>query len=99
MSLRHLGHGRRAVLFETVARRQTLVQPKSPKRFHSPFPVRGHRMQLDRRREPRYPFIAMAEIVDEKENVRTSSRVSDLSLHGCYIELNNPFPQGTNVSV
>ena len=56
-------------------------------------------MQLDRRREPRYPFIAMAEIVDEKENVRTSSRVSDLSLHGCYIELNNPFPQGTNVSV
>jgi hypothetical protein len=56
-------------------------------------------MQVDRRREPRYPFIAMAEIVDEKENVRTSSRVSDLSLHGCYVELNNPFPQGSNVTV
>ena len=56
-------------------------------------------MQVDRRREPRYPFIAMAEIVDEKENARTSSRVSDLSQHGCYVELNNPFPQGTNVMV
>ncbi|MDP9339086.1 MAG: PilZ domain-containing protein [Acidobacteriota bacterium] len=56
-------------------------------------------MQVDRRREARYPFIAMAEIVDEKENARTSSRVSDLSLHGCYVELNNPFPQGTNVMI
>jgi hypothetical protein len=56
-------------------------------------------MQAERRREPRYPFTAMAEIVDEKENARTSSRVSDLSRHGCYVELNNPFPQGTNVTV
>jgi PilZ domain len=56
-------------------------------------------MQPDRRREPRYPFIAMAEIMDEKENARTSSRVSDLSLHGCYVELNDPFPQGANVMV
>jgi hypothetical protein len=56
-------------------------------------------MQAERRREPRYPFIAMAEIVDEKENARTSSRVSDLSLHGCYMETSNPFPQGANVTV
>jgi PilZ domain-containing protein len=54
-------------------------------------------MRTERRRTPRYPFIAMAEIVDEKENARTSSRVSDLSLHGCYVEMMNPFPQGTNV--
>jgi hypothetical protein len=56
-------------------------------------------MRTERRREPRFPFIAMAEIVDEKENARTSSRVSDLSMHGCYVELSNPFPQGTNVTV
>jgi hypothetical protein len=56
-------------------------------------------MRAERRREPRYPFIAMAEIVDEKENARTSSRVSDLSQHGCYVELVNPFPQGTNVMI
>jgi hypothetical protein len=54
-------------------------------------------MQPERRREPRYPFIAMAEIVDDKERVRTASRLSDLSQHGCYVEMPNPFPQGTNV--
>jgi hypothetical protein len=56
-------------------------------------------MSTERRRAPRYSFIAMAEIVDEKENARTSSRVSDLSLHGCYVELVNPFPQGTDVTI
>ena len=56
-------------------------------------------MSTERRRAPRYPFNAMAEIVDEKENARTSSRVSDLSLHGCYVEMVNPFPQGTNVVI
>jgi hypothetical protein len=54
-------------------------------------------MKTERRRSPRYPFNAMAEIVDERENARTSSRLSDLSLHGCYVELANPFPEGTNV--
>jgi PilZ domain-containing protein len=56
-------------------------------------------MRAERRRAPRYPFIAMAEIVDDKENARTSSQVSDLSLHGCYVEMTNPFPEGTNVLI
>jgi hypothetical protein len=56
-------------------------------------------MRTERRHAPRYPFSALAEIVDEQENARTSSRVSDLSLHGCYVEMKNPFPQGTNVMI
>jgi hypothetical protein len=56
-------------------------------------------VQTERRREPRYPFIAQAEIIDENEHARTSSRISDLSQHGCYVELNNPFPAGTNVTI
>jgi PilZ domain len=54
-------------------------------------------MGPERRRAPRHPFIATADIIDEKERLRTTSRVSDLSLHGCYVEMANPFPQGTNV--
>ena len=54
-------------------------------------------MRPERRRSPRHPFIATADIVDERESVRTTTRVSDLSLHGCYVEMMNPFPQGTNV--
>jgi len=41
----------------------------------------------------------MAEITDEKENARVSSRVGDLSLQGCYLEMANPFPEGTPVLV
>jgi PilZ domain len=56
-------------------------------------------MKTERRQTPRYPFSALAEIVDEEENARTSTRVSDLSLHGCYVEMSNPFPAGTNVMI
>jgi hypothetical protein len=56
-------------------------------------------MAIERRRTPRYPFIARAEIIDEKENARTSSRISDLSLQGCYVEMMNPFPEGTSVVI
>jgi hypothetical protein len=56
-------------------------------------------VQVERRRSPRYSFSASAEVVDEKENVRTSSQVCDLSLQGCYLEMQNPFPQGTTATV
>jgi len=56
-------------------------------------------MGIERRRSPRYAFAATAEIFDEKENARTSSQVSDLSMQGCYVEVRNPFPQGTSVFV
>jgi hypothetical protein len=56
-------------------------------------------MRTERRRAPRHPFIAMAEITDEMENARTSSQVSDLSRKGCYVETKNPFPSGTNVLI
>jgi hypothetical protein len=56
-------------------------------------------MTIERRRAPRYPFIARAEIIDEKENARTSSRVSDLRMHGCFVEMMNPFPEGTTVVI
>ncbi len=54
---------------------------------------------MERRRTPRYPFAATAEITDERSNARSASRVSDLSLHGCYLELAEPFPQGTPLLV
>src|ERR1700747_1429739 len=56
-------------------------------------------MRTERRLAPRYPFIAMAEIFDEKENPRKPSQVRDLSLQGCYVEMMDPFPQGTNVTI
>jgi hypothetical protein len=56
-------------------------------------------LSLERRRTPRIPFVATAEIIDEAENTRTTSQLSDLSLHGCFVQLPNPFPEGTSVTI
>ena len=53
----------------------------------------------EKRRCPRYPFIASAELIEEKADVRIASRVSELSLYGCYLDMMNPFPTGTIVLV
>jgi hypothetical protein len=53
----------------------------------------------ERRRSPRYSFIASAELIEEQADVRIASRVSELSLHGCYLDMMNPFPTGTMVLV
>lgn len=52
-------------------------------------------MERERRRTPRYLFIASAELYEEQSEVRVASRVSELSLHGCYLDMMNPFPSGT----
>jgi len=53
----------------------------------------------EKRRTPRYPFIASAELIEMQADVRIASRVSELSLHGCYLDMMNPFPTGTLVLV
>jgi len=41
-------------------------------------------MEQKQRREPRYPFTASAELLEENSGARMKSRISDLSLNGCY---------------
>ena len=53
----------------------------------------------EKRRGPRYTFIASAELIEERADVRIASRVSELSLHGCYLDMMNPFPKETMVLV
>ena len=53
----------------------------------------------ERRRGPRYPFVASAELIEQKAEVRIASRVSELSMNGCYLDMMNPFPAGTLVLV
>jgi len=56
-------------------------------------------MEEERRRAPRFPFIAAREVLDENSGSLLSIRVSDLSLNGCYLDTINPFPDGTLVHV
>jgi hypothetical protein len=56
-------------------------------------------LKREQRRTPRYTFIASAELIEQKTDVRIATRVSELSLHGCYLDMMNPFPQDTVVLV
>jgi PilZ domain len=57
------------------------------------------RAPQERRRTPRYPFIATAEVVDAATKTSIATRVIELSLYGCYIEMRSPLPQGTAIHV
>ena len=56
-------------------------------------------MGEERRRTPRYPFIAWAQVVDSQSGASISARVSELSLYGCYIDMEQPLPRGTSILV
>ena len=54
-------------------------------------------MDSERRRAPRYPFIAEAEITEIESGTKLRARTSDLSLSGCFLDMMNPSPQGTKL--
>jgi PilZ domain len=56
-------------------------------------------MEQERRRSPRYPFFASAELIENKSDVRITTRLSELGLFGCYLDMMNPFPSGTSVLI
>jgi hypothetical protein len=56
-------------------------------------------MMYERRGSIRYPFFAQAEATEVVSATRLSARTSDLSLTGCYLEMMNPSPVGTEVRI
>jgi c-di-GMP-binding flagellar brake protein YcgR len=55
-------------------------------------------MEPERRRAPRISFVASAEVLAESLP-RMSTRISDISLSGCYVDTINPLNSGTVVHV
>jgi hypothetical protein len=51
-------------------------------------------LEDERRRTPRYPFIATAEVILKSGQPGISARVIELSLHGCFVELGEPLEKG-----
>jgi PilZ domain-containing protein len=56
-------------------------------------------MSQERRRSPRYPFFAAAELVEDTSQVRLTTHLSELSMFGCYLDIMNPFPAGSSVRI
>jgi len=60
-------------------------------------PRYSHTMEHERRRAPRYPLIASVEVIEPQTNTHLRARTSDLSLVGCYLDMTNKLPEGTEV--
>jgi hypothetical protein len=54
-------------------------------------------MERERRRVPRFQFIAPAELVDEASGARSNSWVADLGSQGCSLSVSNPPREGCAV--
>ncbi len=56
-------------------------------------------MGTERRRAPRYPIIAEAVVTEIASETTLSAKTSDLSLGGCFLDMLNPSPEGTEIAV
>jgi hypothetical protein len=53
----------------------------------------------ERRRGPRYPFYASAQITEVQSQTAMTARTSELSRYGCYMDMLNPLPLSTPVKI
>jgi len=51
----------------------------------------------ERRAHPRFKSVNSVEIYSDKQNAPIRARTGDLSLGGCFIEMPNPLPKGTDI--
>lgn len=56
-------------------------------------------MGAERRSSPRYRFVAEAEVVEVESDTKLRARTSDLSIGGCFLDMLNPSPKGTEIRV
>ncbi len=51
----------------------------------------------ERRRTPRFPFLATAEVLEKGAPASSPARVTELSLFGCFVEISTPLEKGGQV--
>jgi PilZ domain len=56
-------------------------------------------MESERRHAPRYPFIAEAVVTEISTDTKLIAKTSDLSIGGCFLDMLNPSPEGTDIRV
>src|SRR5271169_865287 len=56
-------------------------------------------MEPERRRTPRYPFTGAVEMRKGTSEDKITAKVSELSLNGCFVETEDPYPIGTGLTV
>lgn len=54
---------------------------------------------MERRRAPRYQFVADAEVLEPQSGTKSKVKTGDLSSGGCFLDTLNPSPEGTEILV
>lgn len=54
-------------------------------------------MADERRRTPRYPFIATVELIQKDAKAGISAQLTELSLYGCFVKMLDPFEKGKEI--
>jgi hypothetical protein len=56
-------------------------------------------MEQDRRRSPRYPFVGSIEMREGTSQDKRTARVKELSMNGCYVDTESPYPLGVSLAI
>jgi len=56
-------------------------------------------MEQERRRSPRYPFAGSIEMREGASEDKRTARVKELSLKGCYVDIESPYPIGSSLAI
>jgi hypothetical protein len=56
-------------------------------------------MESERRRSPRYPFFAAAELTESTSAARLKACTSNLGSNGCYLDTNYPLSLGSIIRI
>src|SRR5438046_10306731 len=56
-------------------------------------------MEQDRRRSPRYPFAGSIEMREGASADKRTARVKELSMNGCYVDTESPYPIGASLAI
>ena len=56
-------------------------------------------MQHEKRRTPRYAFVADAEVIETASGAKLKACVSEFGLTGCYLDMTHPLEPGTAMLV
>jgi hypothetical protein len=84
------GDGKRGDSSSSVERKAGAVVDQLPS---------GAVSAVERRRAPRNTLTAAAVVVEPKSGARLDAHTSDLSMDGCYVDMMNPFPAGTEMEL
>jgi len=61
--------------------------------------ISEEKRKIERRRAPRYQFIADVEVTEIPTTAKLEAKTGDLSIGGCFLHLSTPLPEGTQIQV